>query len=1257
MRLPTHLFFLFLFCNLAAQESDIVTPKPSPFQVGANIEGVVKNSVNEATGKVTFSVRLGSMSARTMSFPLNLAYNGASAFHIGQELNKYSPTSTVGVGFSIGVPQIVVDDRGTAAKDDDVFYLKDNSNNTKLVCTKKVEPSLPVGSKYQEFETEKFVPYKISYNQSTTDMANGAVVIVEQDFWTIINDSGVTYTYGATENSKENIIAWGNWIGSSKNITGASKHTKVWNLTKIEDQWGNRIDLTYDKVEQGINTSGPKYTEASYVSEIKSSTGGKIQLNYGNKNPNEYYDPHAEAPEPDAYQERYEKKFLESVDIFNRDNQVVNTYDFAYDFESLNLDTLKRYLKSITFKDNSGTSLPSHDFEYYSSGDFKGGLQKVTYPTGGSVTYNYENKLLYTNTANRYEEPLPSSSGYVFHSAYTRDNYVLRLYRSADYISGNKYRFKMVRHWWNGNSWDTSEFVLPPLLSDENIQGKVMDRFLSVFEEDFYGFLWFNRDTDEGDLYLFHQNKDGHTWDESHIADITIESYDDANKQEDPVLKSGNGFVTIGTNRSGRIYTYNWNGDSWNEDQIQHGHGQYYYGVANNFILVFNEDGGPNMVTGVTYPDNYYIHYLNAEKEWKTKSWSAYATSHLTPIEDYSVLYPDNSIAAFVAPDNPESFLRWDENYNLIAVDDILGSYPESYPVYPSLSSMFTIQNSWYNSFPERSARFNGNTWDPISLNPDNFNSYSTTAFGEDFILMYDRLKNNRNKASYFYYDPNNNSWISGFFNESYSPNAYWAAVAYNREFIVAGNKAIELNNNSSKFGSSITLPLYNNFCYSNTLNYSFVELSTGTTLDNSLFLFVDKTDGNIKSIDVGANRHTVGSSKFGGFYQFMSLRSMFLKGEVSNVFTPYLYRLVNDGVDNDINDVVVGQIEIDNGNNEIRKTNYTYTSPQPLPNDETTFYGEVVIENKGFGSGNNGKIKKYFNTGDDDVQMAGLPTNTIIADKNGIVKSKTETVWKKFTKNYMNSSYKIVDIGYYLRPEKQIETLILNGQEVISETNNTYNPLGMLSNASKTNSNGETEYTSIQYAYQNYGFVNDDNMLSFPYETKSVVAGKTVAVERSLWKQEDGKIYAYQNTSGVEPTTMRVNNETTMVDSHGNLQESNNGLGVYKTVLYGYGNLYPIATISNVKYTDAINALDVSYYNLQNLATSNLEPELRKLYSRLPEAMININLYDNMGRVIRTLDEREEVVNFGYDTFGRIEYTTDANDNVMEKKEYYFGS
>ena len=287
--------FIFLLTGIISfsqNDIDIGTPSAAPFQLGNDIQGTIQNSVNEVTGKVTFSSPLGSISARSVSYGVNLTYNGLASFKNGQQTNKYNPTSTVGVGWFISVPKIVVDNKNTGARDDDEFYLLDGATNSKLLCTEKGLDAIGHIWKYQ---LEKYAPWKIEYVYNTS----------WGDYWKVTKENGLVYYFGhpTSNQARDHAIRYGNWIGSSKQSGASGQHTIQWNLYKIEDQWGNNLIFEYDTVTQTM--SGYAQTEASYLKKITSSNGANIQLAYGNKDSDEYYEPHQEASEPDAYQERY----------------------------------------------------------------------------------------------------------------------------------------------------------------------------------------------------------------------------------------------------------------------------------------------------------------------------------------------------------------------------------------------------------------------------------------------------------------------------------------------------------------------------------------------------------------------------------------------------------------------------------------------------------------------------------------------------------------------------------------------------------------------------------------------------------------------------------------------------------------------------------------------------------------------------------------------------------------------------------------
>ncbi|CAL2090878.1 hypothetical protein [Tenacibaculum sp. 190524A02b] len=1219
--------------KIYSQGVDIVTPQQSPFNSGQNVEGWVQGSVNEPTGKVVFSLPLASINARTVSYKVALGYSGQLAFEAGQKTSRHVPTGIAGVGFSMTVPKIVADHKNTATKEDDTFYLQDGMTNSKLMCTSRTDITGPLhrGNVIWEFEAEKYTPWKIQYYKSMGDIVNGVIVQVPLDYWKVTTDKGLVYYYGQTQNARENMVAWGNWIGDSKK-TGGKRATIAWNLSSITDQWNNNLSFEYELQESTIG--GVKQTEASYTKRIRSSTGEKIEFTYGNKLSVEFYEPHKEQAEPDAYQERYEEKYLQSVASYDSANSLIYKQVLDYFVSPNTKSDRKRYLQSIAQENKDGEVLPGKRFEYHTQGDFQGGIHKIHYPLGGSVTYTYKNDVLFKNTANRHTRTRPDNTGYTYHSMVVKDNYIIELYKSESKV-GDKHRFKVNRSTWTGTQWKEEEYVLPYTIKD-NPPNETLFDLQTVFGKDYYGFLF--RDGDNVTVNLFHLLPNGRDW-ASYITFLTVGGQ--------PKLLSGDKFVAVGSYHNGKLHTYTWNGvSSWDSHTIEQGSGEYFYGATNNYILALNEDGGSDMLTGRIHEDNYYIHYLDIENKWKTKTWSASADPYIHGIEKVSYFYPENAMSAFVPHDNPELFLRWDTNYNLLRPDDKLGYYPDEFPIVPTYSGMHVLQSHFYQN-PVKYARFNGVDWKIGNL-PDGFGrNYAKPSYGED-ITLFQGYRGIR-YIGYAQYLPNSDSWVVDTDKTKYTSNqsGSFKINGITDKFMILGNR-IYTKSNYSRFGHYEDILGYmNTFTYTDALSKAFVELehvSNGSKIGR--LYYINKENDKISYIDLGAKNHLEGYPKLGGRTPFLSTKSMLLKHK-NNSFFKYKYRIIEDQIDNDVVNVVVDLVEINNGNGDIRKTKYEYSGASPSSDNTSVFYDTVTIQNIGHGAGNIGKVEKVFNNGAIDVRMAGLLTIERVRGLPGTTSTTKTNTWRLYTKpsgSYVVKLTKQVDEQYF-------------ANRIRTTTENTYSPPYYFNTKTKrTNSAGALEETITKYAYEQYPFMSSKNYLSQPYEVTGKLNGKITSVGRTIWNQNSGgKVYASQIWSGTSQANLRKTYEVTRISNYGQVEESNNGKGQYNTVLYGNNYKYPVASFSNVRYNTVVANLDVSIAAMQSLSFSSLKTELSKLYSKLPNAMTEITLYDAQGKVQKRIDNRQEEMNYFYDNFNRLDYTTDHNNKVLKKNVYHY--
>lgn len=1220
------LITIFIFSiggNIYSQDTDVGSPVTPAFQLGGDIQGTIQNSVNESTGKVSLSAPLASISSSSVSYSVGLTYNGQTAFKNGQQTNKYNPTSIVGVGWSMGTPKIIVDNKSTGTRDDDDFYLIDGTTNSKLISINRGTTSN--GSQW-EFQLEKYAPWKIYFYHHTG----------WGDYWKVIKEDGLTYYFGNStiKDGKEFEVRYGNWIGSSKQLGATSEQTIVWNITKIEDQWLNNLTFNYDMVKQLM--SGKDQTEASYLTKVTSSNGGSIQLIYGSKTYNEFYEPHIESPaEPDAYQERYEKKFLQQVSSYNKANELVLTTNLNFTLNGSGLNT-KRYLTNLiqtAFKDGVSEILPAQTFEYYLTGVFQGGLKKVSYSAGGSVIYSYNNKLLFNNAVNTFQSPLIWPAGYQFHSTVVKDNYSLFILRSENAISGGKYRFKIFRLWWNGNAWEHNDYTFPHLIADGYHSAALQDFYL-VVEDDFYGYVY-----DKGtsaDVYLFHLKDDGRTWNAYTHTSLNIGN-------ENPAFVSGNGFVGLQNHRGGQLYTYVWNGSSWNYKLISQGAGQYYIAANNNFIISLNEDGGPDMLNGVVNMDNYYFHFLDAEKNWQTKSWTTVADPYIAQISEGSYWYPDNSIIGFMADSNPELFFRWDTNYNLTNVDNVMGGYTDVFPMQPVANSLFTIYDDMTKK-PYKSARFNGINWNVNSPVLGTMNNASPQ-FGNDFFL-YDY----NSTVKYNSYNPNTNVWVNNNFMTSEISRNNGLTISVNSEIYTGVNKLYKRANTGtfSQIGSWNELSSVQ-FVTTDGIHKTYVEF-----YGNGSLFHLDKLSGLLREKTFSQDHIYNQAWVKLGRRTFLSNKTLFLRGYTSPLHT-YFYRLIDDEASNPVYDIVVNHMDINDDNGSLQKIQYSYNKPKSTPDNSSTFYGEVVIENKGSGTGNIGKIVKIFNDGALDLNLAGLPQEVLYIDAANKAVKRVSTTWNKYSKSAYNGSTYFYS-SFYIRPTVEKEELFFeNSSKILTTTTHGYNPLGLKIYSTTTDSKGKTVRQDLSYAYQTYTFVNDKNMLSFPYQTTTKINNLIVNVEQSKWISSNGKAFINENWSGPASPNLRLNSQISKVLPNGTVVESNNGKGIFKAALFGYNDLYEVATVSNANHQEVLNQLDVTYTQLQSLSNLSLKTELLKLYDRLPSSLIKLSFYDANGRIVSQIDERKEETFVYYDTLGRKDYVTDAQGKILEKKYYDF--
>lgn len=1197
--------------------------------------------VNESNGKVNFSFPVAKISARAVDYSINFNYDGSNVFKQASFTSRHMPTGVLGVGWNTGVQKIVADTKMTSSRDDDTFYL----NGIELVCINR--PYNTTGYRIWEFKPNKQLQYVVKYYEMLFNPGQ-----LSLDYWQVTDEKGYIYTYGNNDNTRESVLAWGNWIGDGTG-TGASKHTITWNLAKIQDQYNNNLLFSYLKVEQGFSTTSLKHTEASYLQQIISSTGEKIIFEYANKSPFEYYEPHTEVAEPDAYQERYEKSYLTNVKTYSSGNELISNYVMGYNLvDSSVSEKAKRFLTSITEKNLAGNNLPPNTFQYNTSGDFKGSIMKWTKPEGGSITYNYEKKFLFTNnnaTANN-----NSSNNHGGWAKYTGNDYYVTLGSPNQIGNGSgeiQGSFFMVRDSWDGRKWNREKFDIPvPIrFTYENSGYRKLDNAKFVFGDDFYGVLVFDRNSDYGNIYLFHRMKDG-TWTQFQQTGIYTWGADNGNYADDPVLISGDEFVAVGVKKSGGIYTYTWNGLTWQTNLINQGSGKYFYASKNNFIISLNTETGTDMPVSLgnqntgTYGDRYYIHFLNAEKKWKTRSWSDVVTQVAANISEDSYFYPSNAMASFVAGNNSEFFLRWDNTYGLGAYNidaGVLGAQNDIYPIFPIANNLFSSQhvgdpnNGYCYSFKQ--SAYTGSGW----ITQDT-NIWSENGFGQNMIS---------GSGKVYTFNPNTSLWTyvdvppsDGEYNEG--------SYAFGRELFIAEDHIFRISN--SGYEQILTLdPTYPRQEFANSGGeYVYVhsrKFANGITGGNVYYYYVDKTDNSVKAgllQDTEYNLYWDGSNRFAeqfsGKYPFFSERTI------------NRTRLIDNVIGQNIYDNVLSETLTDDGNGNISKIKYVYSnSSHTLRDDRTVIYDTVTITEAGLDTGiTNGYTKKYFDTGVNDFTKAGTLIKTETYNANNTKIADIFYATTKFASIVQNSFYSNVAVNYTWKVTSKTETSYLGGISS-STTKYSYDSYGNMTYSDKLNSTGILESSTLSYADATFPFVDEKNFRGFLHKKINKVGTDVVSVEKINWTQNGNNVYISNNESGTSENNTRINSNIQVVDAYGNILQTSNGLGVSTSVLMGYNHKYAVATVPNVTQAEILSTLSVSYATLQTYDTAQLKIELLKLCDYFP--LVSIDLFDSYGRKTTSIDSRKNETNYQYDEFGRLKYLSDKNGKIIKIYKYNY--
>ena len=534
---------------------------------------------------------------------------------------------------------------------------------------------------YNTYATKKYQFWQIKFYYDPTDYA---LTTPGPSKWVIVRENGFKYIYGDKNSGRSTVqytVRWGNWIGNSSNTNNQTRLATTWNLSEINNLWGEKVTFEYTNVDQFVGSNfGQKQTEASYLKQIVDPIGRKVQFFYNNKNPQYYMEPHTEQPEPDAYQENYEKLYLDHIDVLQETGTKYLSVNFRYSSINDGINTAKMLLAYIEQRNGAGQALPGIRFDYFTSTGstgYKGFLQKITYPTGGTVSYTY---AMSNNQIGHSNRSLTISGGGEPQLWFGSD-YVVVAWRALDSNgnhTSNPSPVSISVYQWFGE-W------VPSTLSGVNLNlvnvGATFNNntfhynnFQVVTEDKFFAIL-----TQPGDqtfagnnasfaMYYKDEAKRGN-WICATIDNSSSLNYLSYNLGSgSATLLSGDNFVAIATytnsnSTPGYLFTYNggvYNGHfnqalfPVNINSARSGVDNFYT-ASNNFVINYSE-WFANTVQ-LTFS------YLNEERNWVTTSIPQSLVWANTGPKFPSNLHSSNNFMVAMAGNNPEFLFRWDNTY------------------------------------------------------------------------------------------------------------------------------------------------------------------------------------------------------------------------------------------------------------------------------------------------------------------------------------------------------------------------------------------------------------------------------------------------------------------------------------------------------------------------------------------------------------------------------------------------------------------
>lgn len=1076
-------------------------PTPKTFSLNPDNIGALQNSINLLTGQVAFPMNVVSLPGKNnLNISVSFQYNSSGIENSVTTINKYSSTGILGLGWSMELSRIVVNNNQTATRHDDEYYLIENGSSNKLVCTSHSSTLSKYQTKNHNFWTIEFY--------------------AQEEKWIIKREDGTKYVYGDKNSARGTVqwmVKWGNWIGNSTQPANQQQIGFAWNLSEVENMWGDKMIFEYENAEEYVAldasniTSEKQHTKASYLKRIVDPAGQSVELFYEEKQPAEFSDPHVEKVEPDAYQEKFESKYLDSIVVKTIDERVLYTVDLQYALSGAG-GLVKRYLKQVQKRFPNNETQPATQFEYFETGESRGYLKQVINSLGAHVDYYYE--TVYIPNSDR-KKAIIAPAGYGQPRLFIENNYTVvtwRKLKSDGTEDGAPQPVKIFAYYWDGR-WFEEE-----LWQTIGIKLTDYDNASMAMSENNFAYRVFNGSSNN---IFSARKKTGFTGTGHWVKQLWAHG-----TSGDPNVTgtayAGRDFVAYVSRFLNEIRTAVWKGEQWVEHRvpIPESSAELFCAAGPNYIFVHNDFGGNQ--------DILHLLYLDEEKKWNTKTLpAALGLDTDGEITSDSYWHSAPSFVVGLPQYNPEYIYSWDENYDNFSRLDILGLWYDNSLVSIINNSQFSFEEpSFIESSPDGiSARFDGVNW--IKKGPYGSQWYQDATFGEDFLI---RVQDTRARPREIYlstFDANTRAWNGDvqYINDEYVNGGTVIQAGINSFVIKDG--VLYSRSVSGEWG--VTDKVYLQGVPFSTVEYLRGREIFPLTPNYVAYGYSNTQDGVTDGVYVALMRNDSirGYEKFPGVTLQQNINNRAVTNASLNTLALLngnssltLYRVLDGSLSGNLTTHVARSLTRSDGY-QIFETTYEYENGKAAPGGLIAYFNSVMSVP---GSSNHsstpfGKVQHYFYNGmpEDSLSVLppngnpgkelltlGLPYQDDVYDAAGALVSSSRNFYKVFSRASWNSAPEVNDSVFYIRSIRSEQTL--DGLTNFVET--TYSDqTGLPVQTKQFNSrasglsNGEEIVSVTKYWWEAYDADRSENILSPVIQQTEQRDGQSVGSSVIKWK------------------------------------------------------------------------------------------------------------------------------------------------------------